>query len=43
MNLFTRQEQTHRYQKQTYGHLGFPGGLDGKESAWNTRRHRFDP
>ena len=36
MNLFTRQEQTHRYQKQTYGYLGFPGGLDGKESAWNT-------
>ena len=35
MNLFTRQKQTHRYQKQTYGYLGFPGGPDVKESAWN--------
>ena len=35
MNLFTKQEQTYRYRKQTYGYQrGNVGGSD-KSGAWD--------
>ena len=39
MNLFTKQKQTYRYQKQTYGYEG--GNVVGrdKSGAWDEHAH----
>ena len=34
MNLFTKQKQTHRHRKQTYGHQRGKGGVD-KLEVWD--------
>ena len=39
MNLFTKQKQTHRYRKQTYGYQrGKRGGRD-KSGVWDQQIH----
>ena len=39
MNLFTKQKQTYRYWKQTYGYQrGIVGGRD-KSGAWDKQMH----
>ena len=40
-DLFTKQKQTHRHRKQTYG--GLPWWSIGKESALQCRGRGFDP
>ena len=39
MNLFTKQKQTYRYRKQTYGYqMGNMAGRD-KSGTWNEHTH----
>ena len=39
MNLFTKQKQTHRARKQTYGHQRENVGRRDKLGAWNCYKH----
>ena len=38
MNLFTKQKQTHRHRKQTYGYQRGKGGRD-KSGVWDEHIH----
>ena len=38
MNLFTKQKQTHRIRKQTYGYWG-KGGEEGQTGVWDWHVH----
>ena len=41
MNLFTKQKQTHRFRKQTYGYQkgNIVAGGRGKSGAWDEHIH----
>ena len=39
MNLFTKQKQTHRYRKQTYGYQRGMGGGRDKLGVWDQQIH----